>query len=76
MEFLASGPKKIRKQGQDGNFCLKRYDAALYDTLRALVTVYGDPDPISVKLDDNGALNIEVNSRPGVDPIYDDQLFQ
>ena len=38
--------------------------------------VYGDPDPIIVKQDDNGALNIEVNSRPGVDPIYDDHLFQ
>lgn len=39
-----------------------RYDAALNDTLRALITIYGDPDPISVKQDDNGALNIEVNS--------------
>ena len=26
-----------------------RYDSALYDALRALVTVYGDPDPISVR---------------------------
>jgi hypothetical protein len=53
-----------------------RYDAALHDTLRALVTVYGDPDPISVQQDDNGALNIEVKSQPGMDPIYDDQLFK
>jgi len=27
-----------------------RYDAALYDALRALVTVYSEPDHISVKL--------------------------
>lgn len=26
-----------------------RYDAALCDTLRALVTIYGDEDPISVR---------------------------
>ena len=25
-----------------------RYDAALFDALKALVTVYGDPDPIYV----------------------------
>ena len=54
-----------------------RYDAALCDTLRALVTIYGDPDPISVRMqDDHGALNIEVKSQPGVDPIYDDHLFK
>jgi len=41
-----------------------RYDSALCDTLRALVTIYGDEDPISVRLaDDNGALNIEVKSQ-------------
>lgn len=53
-----------------------RYDAALVDTLRALCTVYGDQDPISVRQDHNGALNIEVNSQPGVDPIYDGNLFR
>jgi len=45
-----------------------RYDAALYDTLRALVAVYGDFDPISVRqADDHGALNIEVRSNPGLE---------
>ena len=54
-----------------------RYDSALYDALRALVTVYGDPDPISVRQQhDHGALNIEVKSQPGADAIYDDQLFK
>lgn len=53
-----------------------RYDAALKDALSALITVYGDPDPISVKQDDMGALNIEVKSQPGVDLIYDDNLFK
>lgn len=49
-----------------------RFDAALHDTLRALVTVYGETDPISVRLQDShGALNIEVGSQPGNDPIYD-----
>lgn len=52
-----------------------RYDSALYDTLRALVTVYGDPDPISVRQsDDHGALNIEVKSQPGINGIYDNDL--
>ena len=49
-----------------------RYDAALIDTLRSLNTIYGDPDPIRVRQDEMGALNIEVNSQPGVDPIFDD----
>ena len=39
------------------------YDVALCDTLRALVTVYSDEDPIQVRLaDEHGALNIEVKS--------------
>ena len=47
-----------------------RYDSALYDALRALVTVYGDPDPISVRQsDDHGALNIQVKKKSG---IYDE----
>ena len=54
-----------------------RYDAALCDTLRALVTVYTDEDPIQVRLaDEHGALNIEVKSQPGVDLIYEDKLFK
>ena len=41
-----------------------RYDAALQDTLSALVAVYADHDPISVRQqDDHGALNIEVRSQ-------------
>lgn len=54
-----------------------RYDAALCDTLRALVTVYTDEDPIQVRLaDEHGALNIEVKSQPGMDLIYEDKLFK
>ena len=44
----------------------------MIDTLRSLNTIYGDPDPIRVRQDEMGALNIEVNSQPGVDPIFDD----
>ena len=40
-----------------------RYDSALEDTLKALVTIYNDADPISVhQADDNGALNIDIKS--------------
>ena len=32
--------------------------------MRALITIYGDPDPVSVtKVDETGALNIEVKSQ-------------
>ena len=52
-----------------------RYDAALQDALRALVTVFGGSDPISVQQDDNGALNIEVKSQSGVDMLQDENIF-
>jgi len=54
----------------------KRYDSALLDTLSALVTIYGDYDPIQVRQhDDHGALNIEVKSQHGLDPLYEDHMF-
>ena len=43
----------------------KRYDSALYDTLRALVTVFGDTDSVVCQAESNegGALNIYLSRQ-------------
>ena len=41
-----------------------RYDSALCDTLKALITAYNDPDPIGkVQRGESGQVNIEVRSN-------------
>ena len=45
----------------------KRYDSALCDTLKALIQVYTDPDPIGKVLrSEHGQVNIEVKSAHSI----------